>query len=290
CGAISGWHSLCCSGVAPKCVSRESDIRVVAYGGWLLESMIAVVALTLACLLYPQDYFAINTSPSVYASLNMQPIELQRLSNILGFNLTGKTGGIVSFSVSAAKTLAALFGEENLRQLYLFMVAWTAVFIMPIMDHGTRMARYFVQDALGVTAAKPREWWVSTLALTGIAAFLWSYLLQTGTISTIWPTFGICNQLMASIGLTAATAYVLRKRRPIYGLVTFWPVLVFASASIHGATIKILHELLPTRVMAAYVQTAILILFIMLFLVTLIDAVRAYIRSLCAQMRSNRTC
>ncbi|MEM2454386.1 MAG: carbon starvation CstA 5TM domain-containing protein [Candidatus Bathyarchaeia archaeon] len=160
------------------------------------------------------------------------------------------------------------------------MVAWTAIFIMPIMDYGTRMARYFVQDALGVTTAKPREWWVSTLALTGTAAFLWSYLLQTGTISTIWPIFGICNQLMASIGLTAATAYVLRKRRPIYGLVTFWLVLVFASASIHGATIKILHELLPTRVMAAYVQTAILILFIMLFLVTLIDAVRAYIRRL----------
>ncbi|MBS7605414.1 MAG: hypothetical protein QXR84_04460 [Candidatus Bathyarchaeia archaeon] len=86
------------------------------------------------------------------------------------------------------------------------------------------------------------------------------------------------------------TAYVLRKRRPIYGLVTFWPVLVFVSASIHGATIKILHELLPTRVMAAYVQTAILILFITLSLVTLIDAVRAYIRSLRAQIRSNRAC
>ncbi|MEM2273171.1 MAG: carbon starvation CstA family protein [Candidatus Bathyarchaeia archaeon] len=115
CGAISGWHSLCCSGVAPKCIDKESDVRVVAYGGWLLESMIAVVALTLACLLYPQDYFAINTSPSVYASLNMQPLELQRLSNALGFNLVGRTGGVVSFSVSAAETLAALFGGREFK-------------------------------------------------------------------------------------------------------------------------------------------------------------------------------
>lgn len=278
CGAISGWHSLCCSGVTPRCVSQESDIRLVAYGGWLLESMIAVVALLLACILYPQDYFAINAIPKTYTSLGMQPVELQKLSSILGFNLQGRTGGVVSFSVSAAKTLAALIGEEYLKQLYLFMVVYTAIFIMPIMDHGTRMARYFIQDALGITTAKPREWWISTIILTCTMASLWSYLLQTGIISVIWPTFGICNQLMASIGLTVATSYVLRNLPPKYGLVTFWPVLIFSSASIHGAIIKITSELLPLGTVDAYIQTAILLLFSTLFTVAFIDALRVYIK------------
>jgi len=280
CGAISGWHTLCCSGVTPRCISKRSDIRVVAYGAWLLESMIAVVALTLACLLYPQDYFAINSGPNVYASLGMQPIELPKLSNILGFSIEGKTGGVVSFSISAAKVLATLVGEEHLRQLYLFMVVYTAIFIMPIIDSGTRMGRYFIQDALGITAANPRRWWASTLILTFTMVSLWSYLLLTGTISLIWPTFGICNQLLASIGLMIATAYILRKRPPIYGLVTFWPVLIFASASIHGAIIKILYELLPLGTIAAYIQTAILLLFTTLFLATLIDASRVYLKNL----------
>lgn len=290
CGAISGWHSLCCSGVTPKCIAKETDIKVVAYGGWLLESMIAAVALVLACLLRPQDYFAINASPSVYANLGMEPIELQRLSNELGFNLAGRTGGVVSFSVSAAEVLADLFRGLHLRQLYLFMIVWTALFIMPIMDHGTRMARYFIQDALGITVTKPREWWVSTLILTGAAAFLWSYLLQTGTIGVIWPIFGVCNQLMASIGLVAVTSHILRRRRPIYGLITFWPVLVFASASIHGAIIKITQDLIPTGTTPAYIQTAILILFIVLFMVTLIDASRVYIRCLHAKTELNEVC
>ncbi|MGQ9514971.1 MAG: carbon starvation CstA family protein [Thermoproteota archaeon] len=148
CGAISGWHSACCSGVSPRLLNKESDIRLVAYGGWLLESLIAVIALCLACTLFPQDYFAINATPSVYESLGMHTVKLKELSDSIGVNLAGKVGGIVSFSVSAANVLSDVKGKSILGQLYLFMVVYLAIFIMPIVDHGTRMARYFVQDTL----------------------------------------------------------------------------------------------------------------------------------------------
>lgn len=280
CGAISGWHTLCCSGVSPRCISKESDIRVVAYGGWLLESVIAIIALCLACSLFPQDYFAINTAPEIYSGLGMQTVELAKLSQAVGFDLQGKIGGVVSFSISAAKAFSDVFGGQYLKQAYLFMVLFMAIFIMPIMDHGTRMARYFVQDALGIKAANARRWWISAFALTLVMASMWSYLLYTGTISVIWPTFGVCNQLMACIGLTVATSYILKTRRPIYGLVTFWPVLIFASASIHGAFIKIMFELLPLETTAGYIQASILTLFSILFIVALMDTFKIYIKAL----------
>jgi len=277
CGAISGWHSLCCSGVSPKLLSRETDIRIVAYGGWLLESTIAVVALCLASILLPGDYFAINATPNVYATLGMVPIELHKLSGLIGMNLQGRVGGVTSLGVSAAKLLSSLSGgEATLAYWYQFTIVYVGIFIMPIMDHGTRMARYFVQDALGIAPSKTRKWWLSTVILTLAMAFTWAYLLYTGTIGVIWPMFGMCNQLMACIGLIVATSYILKHLKPIYGFITFWPVLVFSSASIHGALLKITKELLPSGTIPALVQTSILLFFIALFSVVLVDALRKW--------------
>lgn len=279
CGAISGWHTLCCSGVSPRLIAKESHIRTIAYGGWLLESTIAVVALCLACILFPGDYFAINTNPKVYAGLGMNPVELQRFSQLIGMDLQGRVGGVSSLGVGAAKLLSGLFGEWTLAFWYQFVIAFMGIFIMPIVDHGTRMARYLVQDALGISSTMTRKWWFSTIFLTFIGVFLWAYLLYTGTISIIWPMFGICNQLMACIGLTVATSYILKRFKPIYGLVTFWPVLVFTSASLHGTVIKISKELLPLATTPAYVQMSILIFFIVLFCIVLIDAARSWLKA-----------
>ncbi|MBO3803309.1 MAG: carbon starvation protein A, partial [Candidatus Brockarchaeota archaeon] len=273
CGAISGWHSLCCSGVSPKMVHRETDIRVVAYGGWLLESVIAVVALLLASTFAPGDYFAINATPQVYGTLGLAPVELRGLSESVGTNLQGRVGGVASLGASAAKILSSLSGGgAAMAYWYQFTIVYMGIFIMPIMDHGTRMARYFVQEALGIPPSKNFKWWLSTVVLTLAMAFTWAYLLYTGTIGVIWPMFGICNQLMACIGLIVATSHIIKHRKPIYGLVTFWPVLVFSSASIHGALLKITNELLPSKTVPALVQTAILLFFMSLFCAVLADA------------------
>ncbi|MBS7611078.1 carbon starvation protein A [Candidatus Bathyarchaeota archaeon] len=281
CGAISGWHSLCCSGVTPRLLSKETDIRTIAYGGWLLESAIAVVALCLACILAPGDYFAVNTSPKVYATLGMEPVELKRISALIDMELQGRTGGVTSLSVSIAKLLSGLFGPDaTITYWYQIAIVYIGIFVMPIMDHGTRMGRYFMQDALGIKHTKTYKWWLSTIVLTIIMAFTWTYLLYTGTISVIWPMFGMCNQLMACIGLLVATSYVLKHHNPIYGLIVFWPVLVFAFASIHGGVLKVAYELLPMGTTVAYVQSSVFIIFIVLFTVTLVDSLRNYINAI----------
>lgn len=289
CGAISGWHSLCCSGVTPRLLSKETEIRTIAYGGWLMESAIAVVALCLACTLAPGDYFAINASPRIYTTLGLEPVELNKLSALIGMELRGKTGGVASLSVSIARLLSSLFGlDAAIAYWYQIAIVYIGIFIMPIMDHGTRMGRYFLQDALGMKHSKTYRWWLSTVALTIIMAFAWAYLLYTGTISVIWPMFGMCNQLMACIGLLVATSYVLKHRNPLYGLVTFWPVLVFASASIHGGVLKVAYELLPMGTTEAYVQSSVFIIFIILFTVALIDSLRNYIYAVKAFKNSSQ--
>ncbi|MEM1570118.1 MAG: carbon starvation protein A [Candidatus Bathyarchaeia archaeon] len=287
CGAISGWHSLCCSSVTPRLLSKETDIRAIAYGGWLLESAIAVVALCLACMLAPGDYFAINTSPKVYATLGMEPVELKRISELIGMNLQGRTGGVTSLSVGIAKILSSLIGlDATIVYWYQIAIVYIGVFIMPIMDHGTRMGRYFLQDALGIKPTKTYKWWLSTTVLTIIMAFAWTYLLYTGTISVIWPMFGVCNQLMACIALLVATSYLLKHGKPSYGLVTFWPVSIFASASIHGGVLKVVYELLPMGTTVAYVQSSVFIIFIILFAMTLMDSLRSFINTVKALKKS----
>ncbi|MEM3693205.1 MAG: carbon starvation protein A [Candidatus Bathyarchaeia archaeon] len=281
CGAISGWHSLCCSGVTPKILSKETDIRTVAYGGWLLESLIAIIALCLACILAPGDYFAMNTSPEVYSALRMEPVELEKFSTLIGVKLQGRTGGVTSLSVSIAKLLSSLFGSDaTLAYWYNLAIVYICIFIMPIMDHGTRIGRYFIQDALGIKPMKTFKWWLSSIILTLVTAFAWAYLLYTGTISIIWPMFGMCNQLMACIGLLIATSFILKHNKPIYGLITFWPVLVFASASIHGGIIKISYELLPIGTTTAYIQASMFLFFMLLFVITLADFSIKHIRRL----------
>lgn len=290
CGAISGWHTLCCSGVSPRLLSKETDVGLIGYGCWLLESALAVVALCLACILAPADYFAINTSPKVYTTHQMEPIELNELSTLIGMELQGRAGGVTSLSLSIAKLLSTLVGSEaTVAYWYQLAVVYVSIFIMPIMDHGTRMGRYFLQAALGLKSTEKRKWWFSTVLLTILMAFAWSYLLYTGTIGVIWPMFGMCNILMACIGLLVATSYLLKHRKPIWGLVTFWPILIFASASIRGGILKAAYELLLSKTTSAYVQSSIFAFFIILFIITLIDSLRNCISAVKAFRKSSRS-
>lgn len=281
CGAVSGWHSLCCSGVSPKLISNERDIRPVAYGGWLLESLCAVLALCLASMLIPSDYFAINAPLSTYAMTGMTPAELPRLSRIIGMELQGRTGGTTSLAVGMGLIFSNLFGGEGaLKFCYMFAVVFLGIFTMPIMDHGTRMSRYLLQETFA-RVYKPfrRTSWLSSIIFTAVATTSWVYLLYTGGIGVLWPMFGICNQLLASIGLTVGTIFVIRRNKPVYGLVTFLPMLVFVVSSTHGAILKVM-ELSMEGTVVAYVQAGVLLIVSVLVVLVVIDSIRKWIHHL----------
>jgi len=277
CGAISGWHSLCCSGVAPKLVRNERDIRPIAYGGWLLESLCAVVALSLAAIMIPGDYFAINSSPTAYAQTGLTPVLLPEISNSVGLDLQARTGGIVSFAVGMTQVFSKILGgEEAMALWYQFSILFLAIFTMAIMDHGTRMSRFFFQEVFGWAhkSSNPANRLLSTVFAAGISALFWMYLLYTGDIGVIWPIFGICNILLASIGLVIGTSFIIKRTKPIYGLVTFWPVFIFATAAIYGAFLKIVNELIPAGTFTATVQISILIIVTVLVLLVLAEFLR----------------
>ncbi|MCP8321190.1 MAG: carbon starvation protein A [archaeon] len=282
CGAISGWHSLCCSGVTPKLVRNERDIRPVAYGGWLLESLCAVVALSLAAIMIPGDYFAINSSPTAYAQTGLTPVLLPEISESVGMNLQAKTGGIVSFAVGMTQVFSNILGgKETMVLWYQFSILFLAIFTMAIMDHGTRMSRFFFQEVFGWAhkSSNPTNHMLGAVFAAGISALFWVYLLYTGEIGIIWPIFGICNILLASIGLIIGTSFIMKRTKPIYGLVTFWPVFIFATAAIYGAFLKIVNELIPAATLPASVQSSILIIVTVLVLLVLVEFLKQVLES-----------
>jgi carbon starvation protein len=239
-----------------------------------------VIALALASSLVASDYFAINTTPPVFATLGMSPSELPQLSKLIGFELQGKTGGVTSLAVSMTKMFSSLFGgEASMAVWYVFSIVFLGVFTMPIVDHGTRMARYLIQETLTMLKIPLNIFTKSSGAI--LMTLAWAYLLYTGEIGILWPMFGICNQLLACIGLSVGTAYIA-KRRPKYAIVTYWPILLFASASIHGAILELM-KLLP-KGGEAHVQAAMLLIMIPLFLVILLDSTRRWTRVLKKQM------
>ncbi|HNN93367.1 MAG TPA: carbon starvation protein A [Pseudomonadota bacterium] len=238
CGAISGFHSLIASGTTPKLVDREPDCRPIGYGAMLLEGLVGVTSLVAAACLHPADYFAINVAPATFSKLGMTPVEIDLLSQLVGEELRGRTGG----SVSLAAGIATIFGQlpmlkALLGYFYHFVVMFEAVFILTTVDAGTRVARFLVQDILG-RLVHPRfarhdfapGVWLSSL----LVVLLWGGFLYFGTIATLWPMLGIANQLLASTALAVGTAVILRKnpQHRRYAWVTAGPLLVVGTTTL----------------------------------------------------------
>ncbi len=281
CGAISGWHALCCSGVTPKLLSSEKDIRPVAYGGWLLESCIAVLALGLAAMLAPGDYYAINATPDTFAGTGLVPSLVPTFEQEAGMTVQGKPGGPVSLAFSMTLIFSKLFGGwVNKGLLFQFFILFLGLFIVAVLDHGTRMARYFVQELVG--KIKPswgrHDWTIGTVIASALSALAWGALLYTGEIGTLWPVFGICNQLLATTALAVGTIFILRRTRPWYALTTAVPMLFFAAACLHGGILRVMASFAESAKAAEQVQGGILVMAIGLVLVVLIDcAVRCFL-------------
>ncbi|MGQ9370615.1 carbon starvation CstA family protein [Azospirillum sp. A39] len=213
CGAISGFHAFIGSGTTPKLVDKWSDIRPVAFGAMLAECVVGVMALIAATALHPADYFAINSAPAAFAKLGMDVVDLPRLSEAIGLDLYGRTGGAVTLAVGMTEIFTRIPWFSTLASYFFqFVVMFEAVFILTAIDSGTRVARYLIQDLGGDLYAplKRLDWMPGSLAASVIACVAWGYLLTSGDINSVWALFGVSNQLMASVGLIVGATVILR--------------------------------------------------------------------------------
>lgn len=213
CGAISGFHAFVGSGTTPKMINRWSDAKGVAFGGMLVECLVAVMALIAAVSLQPGDYFAINSTPERFEQLGMETVHLAELSESVGMDLEGRTGGAVTLAVGMTYIFTEIQIFERLASyFYQFVILFEAVFILTAIDAGTRVARYLIQDFFGdfVKPLKRTDSLSANIIASALACLFWGYLLYSGDISSVWALFGVSNQLMASIGLIVGATVILK--------------------------------------------------------------------------------
>jgi carbon starvation protein len=248
CGAISGFHAIIGTGTTPKMVSSESDIPFVGYGAMLAEGFVAIMALIAACVLLPADYFAINAAPAVYAKLGMTPVHLPDLGAAVGEQLQGRPGGAVSLAVGMAYIFSSIpYMQGLMGYWYHFAIMFEAVFILTAVDTGTRVGRYLLQEMIGkvVPKFKEKKWIPGIIVTSFLFTFAWGYLVYTGDISTIWPLFGMSNQLLATCGLIVGTTMILAMGRKKYAWVTAVPGLFMVPVTMTAGYLNIVDNFLP---------------------------------------------
>ncbi len=229
CGAISGFHGLISSGTTPKMIVSETAIRPIGYGAMLIEGFVSIMALIAATILIPGDYFAINTplTADALAGLGFPVDKIKELSTLVGVNVEGRPGGAVSLAVGMATILSNIPGLKGLMAYwYNFALMFEALFILTTVDTGTRVARFLVQE-LGGYVYKPllRQRWMPGIIVTSfLVVMAWGYLIYSGSVSTIWPMFGVSNQLLSAIALGIGTTLIIKSGRLKYAWVTFVPM------------------------------------------------------------------
>jgi carbon starvation protein len=260
CGAISGFHALVSSGTTPKLIDRESDVRMIGYGAMLMEGLVGVVALIAAAALPNAMYYDINIDLGRRADflashrdfaqfLQAGEIdlhgghdagapggsELVAMERDVEESLHGRTGGAVTLAVGMARIFSNAIPGMNwlIKYWYHFAIMFEALFILTTIDAGTRIARFLVQEFLG-RIWKPLgdlNWLPASLLATGLVVFGWGYFIYTGSVETIWPMFGMANQLLAVIALAVVTTYLVNSGRGRYAPVTVLPMFFVATTT-----------------------------------------------------------
>jgi carbon starvation protein len=248
CGAISGFHALIGSGTTPKMIDKETHARPIGYGAMLIESLVGLTSLIAATALYPADYFAINVPIEKFADLGFSVVNLPELERQVGEAVAGRTGGAVSLAIGMAQIFTALPGMKSLMAYwYHFAIMFEALFILTTIDTGTRVARFLVQEFLG-KFYKPLEradWMPGTVISSALVCGAWAYFIYTGSISQIWPMFGVANQLLAAIALAVGTTIIINAGKARYAWVTIVPLAFVGTTTLVAGWKNITDNFLP---------------------------------------------
>ena len=241
CGALSGFHSLISSGTTPKLIDKETDARFVGYGAMLMESFVGIMALMAAVVMDPGVYFAINSPAAIIGTTAesaarvisgwgyaLDPLHLTQLTREIGEStLLSRTGGAPSLAVGMAEIFAQVLGGAGVKAVwYHFAIMFEALFILTTVDAGTRVARFMMQELLGGLHAKfaQTDWTPGAIVAGVLAVVPWTYLILTGSIATIWPLFGMANQMLACVALCVGTTFLINAGRARYAWVTMLPL------------------------------------------------------------------
>jgi len=278
CGAISGFHSLVSSGTTPKMINRESDIRLIGFGSMLVEAIVSIMALIAATVLLPGDYFAINVPVEAFQKLGMNVSQLGSIEHMVGETLAGRTGGAVSLAAGMSVILSSIPGMKHLMGYwYHFAIMFEALFILTTVDTGTRVARYIVEELAKLASPRSRvtkSFW-GIAASGGIISFLWGYLVYNGDITTIWPMFGVANQLLATLALLVGTLYIIRHtKRWLYGLITFCPSIFMFITTVTAGVMNITGNYLPKRTFQGNLNAALSAVMILLVVIIFIESLK----------------
>lgn len=265
CGAVSGFHALISSGTTPKMIERESHARPIGYGAMLTESFVAVMAMIAACVLTPGIYFAINSPAAVIGTdvttaattisewgYTITPDMLTEISNhIEEESILSRTGGAPTFAIGMATIFSQVIGGKALMAFwYHFAILFEALFILTTIDAGTRVCRFMIQEVIG-TVYKPfanTEAWLPNITATALSVTAWGYFLYQGVvdplggINTLWPLFGISNQMLAGIALIFGTTVLFKMGKKKYTWVTLIPTVLLLVVTLTAGWQKLFHS------------------------------------------------
>jgi carbon starvation protein len=265
CGAVSGFHALISSGTTPKMLENEAHARFIGYGAMLMESFVAIMALIAATALEPGIYFAMNSPPAVIGTTAEQaaatisswgfvvtPEMLTQTAQQMGEGtILSRTGGAPTLAVGMAEILSRVIGGDAFKAFwYHFAILFEALFILTTIDAGTRVCRFMFQDTIGQVfpAFRETQSWVPNILATLLAVSAWGYFLYQGVvdplggINTLWPLFGIANQMLAAIALILCTVVLFRMKRERYAWITILPATWVLICTLTAGWQKVFHE------------------------------------------------
>ena len=341
CGAVSGFHALIASGTTPKLLASEGHIRYIGYGGMLMESFVAIMALVAASVIEPGVYFAMNSPAAVIGTdavsaaakiaewgFTVSPEMLTATAADIGeHTILSRAGGAPTLAVGIAQILhSVLPGEDTMAFWYHFAILFEALFILTAVDAGTRAGRFMLQDLLGTFSPglrRTESWTANVIATAGCVA-LWGYFLYQGVvdplggINTLWPLFGIANQMLAGIALMLCTVVLFKMKRDRYAWVTIVPAVWLLICTTYAGLIKIFDsnpavgfvaqakkyqasiadgQLLGAAksmsqmhqvVINSYVNTGLTVLFLFVVFSVLFYAVKAILKARASSVRTDR--